>query len=246
MFKSHDAVKQQSADTADNTSSILSNFAMESMKAAGSNQSVEQQAANEQDDSVLEFGPVPGLDGPKPGQIPVPPSVYDQLETQIRLDDITPDGSDPFDVLSRQLNRAFAAGDLNEFTNVLGRTSDVSMRSELVSMLDERLHRLEPGQPGETELFNFGSTLEFCNEQPGNSLGIKMDLNTLESTAIDASITRQVTVNDRLYSTVVDSVDMPYSQEYKGGLFRSLAQGESKSIASSDAPLGLVMAPERQ
>lgn len=244
MFETHDAAKQQSAGTADNTSAILSNFVMDSMKQTRPSVSSEmmtetqQGAPNQPGAQFLEFGPIPGTSAPntfKPGEIPLSPVVHDQLEAELRLNDLTPRGNGEFEDLSRQLNHAFVTGDLTDFQRVLQSTDDPDMRSGMVSSLGERLDALEQGLPNETQMYSSGSKMEFFPEDEQRVYGFTMDLNTNETKTLYSNV-MNVNVNGNVYPTMV-----PFLDENKqpvvvdtdaASLFLTLSQNEVRSIAA--------------
>lgn len=248
MFESHDAAEKQTSGTAYATSELLSNFVMDSIKSApaspsDANATGRPATANNDDTQLLEFGPIPGVPALKPGEIPLSPIERDQLEAELRLNDITPRGNTEFDDLSRQLNHAFATGDLNDFQRVLQSTDDLEMRNQLVDRLDQRLEALEQGLPNETQMYARGDSMEFFPEDEQRVYGFTMDLSTSETQALLADVTK-INVNGNWYPTMVPVLDenkAPITVDTDtASLFLALTQNEVRSIAASNQPLGTI------
>jgi len=254
MFESHDSAISQTSGTAEDTSLYLSDFVMNTIKESGSSfkpdlrTSNTQETANSNDSQFLEFGPIPGVVALKPGEIPPSPIVREQLEAELRLNAITPPGDSEFDALSRDLNHAFVSGDLSEFQRVLQSTNDLDMRNSLVDKLDARLDALEQGLPNETQMYANGNSMEFFPEDEQRVYGFTMDLNTNETNAILADVTK-VNVNGNWYPAMVPVLDenkQPVQVDTDTAkLFQTLTQNEVRSIASSNEPLGTIEPIER-
>lgn len=244
MFESHDGT-QQVTGTADNTSANLSNFVVDSMKENRPSFKSDYSTANlpggSEPTQYLEMTPLPAVQPSKPGELQLSPIALDQVEAEIRLNDITPSGDAEFEGLSKQLNHAFASGDLTDFQRVLQSTDDVDLRNDLVSNLGQRLDALEQGISHETQMYATGTSMEFFPQDEQRVYGFTMDLSTNETKALLSDV-MTVNVNGNLYPTMVPLLDenkQPIVVETDtASLFQALSQNEVRSIASSNAPLG--------